>query len=455
MGKKRTCFVISPIGDEGSATRQNADDVFDLLIQPAVEPFDFEVIRADKIPGPYSINEEVIRLVQESDLCIADLTERNPNVFYECGRRHETGKPVILVIRKGEKIPFDLAGIRTISYDLSDARKSRDSVISVQEFVREVEKNGFAESSSGATLASLTEILARIERKLTVLATGGGQAGAPNAGATYPGASSGESRFRSMLRNPSEALHEAVLKGDIPAIVALIPRLERTMGLTESIIAAAAIAAINGEPVAAGVLVRAIESEADDISMDVRKAALGGLVQYYIGIGKSADGLVEVVALAKRLLAHTRQTDSDKAYVNNQVQMLCYAAKMFQDALEYAEEATRLDPNEPAYWLNLSIVFESLELPKKALAAIEQSMELGGNKAAHFSHAFDVYTANDMADKAVEVLEKLKQIDPERAAMASLRVQLAGDPAFQEFKRRQGKRAVDSVLPEKHSPGKD
>jgi hypothetical protein len=45
----RTCFVISPIGEEGTDVRQLADDLLELIIVPALEPFDFEVTHADKI----------------------------------------------------------------------------------------------------------------------------------------------------------------------------------------------------------------------------------------------------------------------------------------------------------------------------------------------------------------------------------------------------------------------
>lgn len=48
---KRTCFVISRIGDEGSDIRKHADDVFGLLIQPALEKYGIEPIRADHIPA--------------------------------------------------------------------------------------------------------------------------------------------------------------------------------------------------------------------------------------------------------------------------------------------------------------------------------------------------------------------------------------------------------------------
>ena len=114
----KTCFVISPIGDKGSDVRKNADDLYDLIIEPALEKFGFEIIRADKLSSVASITSEIVELVQKSDLCIVDITGHNPNVMYECGRRHETAKPYIMVAREGEKLPFDIItpAIKQISY---------------------------------------------------------------------------------------------------------------------------------------------------------------------------------------------------------------------------------------------------------------------------------------------------------------------------------------------------
>lgn len=56
----------------------------------------------------------------EDPLVIADLTGRNPNVFYELAIRHAIRKPFIQIIHKGERIPFDVAGTRTINVDHHD-----------------------------------------------------------------------------------------------------------------------------------------------------------------------------------------------------------------------------------------------------------------------------------------------------------------------------------------------
>jgi len=60
-----------------------------------------------------------MRYLRKSDLVIADLTYHNPNVFYELAVRHLNKKPVIHLIKKGEKIPFDINDRRTIFYEFN------------------------------------------------------------------------------------------------------------------------------------------------------------------------------------------------------------------------------------------------------------------------------------------------------------------------------------------------
>lgn len=50
-------------------------------------------------------------------MILADLTGKNPNVFYEVGLAHATGKPVILISQDMNDIPFDLRGLRIIEYN--------------------------------------------------------------------------------------------------------------------------------------------------------------------------------------------------------------------------------------------------------------------------------------------------------------------------------------------------
>jgi hypothetical protein len=65
---------------------------------------------------------DIQNAIREADLLLCEMSERNPNVFYELGLAHAIGKPAILVSRTTDDIPFDLRHIRVIVYDSQLAR---------------------------------------------------------------------------------------------------------------------------------------------------------------------------------------------------------------------------------------------------------------------------------------------------------------------------------------------
>jgi len=103
------CFVVAPIGEEGTETRAHSDTVLRAIIGPAAKRCGLRTVRADAIAEPGNITEQIIRHLIDARLVVADLTDRNPNVFYELAVRHSFGLPVVLVARSGERIPFDLS----------------------------------------------------------------------------------------------------------------------------------------------------------------------------------------------------------------------------------------------------------------------------------------------------------------------------------------------------------
>jgi len=118
--EKKSCFVIAPIGDPDSETRKRSDQVLKHVITPPVHDCGYEPTRADQISEPGMITSQVIQRIVDDDLVVADLTERNPNVFYELANRHAIRKPLVQLIKKGEQIPFDVAGTRTVHVDHHD-----------------------------------------------------------------------------------------------------------------------------------------------------------------------------------------------------------------------------------------------------------------------------------------------------------------------------------------------
>lgn len=132
QGDNGSCFVIAPIGEPNSEIRKRSDQVFKHILQPASKECGFEAIRADQIEEPGIITDQVIHHIIEDPVIIADLTGRNPNVFYELAIRHVLRKPYVQVIQAGEEKPFDVAGIRTIEVnhrDLDGAQSAKEDII--------------------------------------------------------------------------------------------------------------------------------------------------------------------------------------------------------------------------------------------------------------------------------------------------------------------------------------
>lgn len=134
--ENRTCFVASPIGEEGSDTRRAADTLFDRLIKPVAEAHNLEAIRADHIKSPGQITFDILGHLTDSRVVIADLAGLNANVFYEVAYRHSVGLPCILLSPRGLKSPFDLKDTRTIEYDISDWNGLDEATTALNECLR-------------------------------------------------------------------------------------------------------------------------------------------------------------------------------------------------------------------------------------------------------------------------------------------------------------------------------
>jgi hypothetical protein len=114
--KKKTVFVISPIGAPNSPEREHADWVLNGAIKPVFEKADYEVIRADTMSDPSMISDGIFNHIFEAHVCVADLTFTNANVYYELGVRHAQSLPVIHIAETGTRLPFDNAPHNTIFF---------------------------------------------------------------------------------------------------------------------------------------------------------------------------------------------------------------------------------------------------------------------------------------------------------------------------------------------------
>jgi hypothetical protein len=94
---------------------------YQLIYEPAIRKAGLRPIRADAdIFGTGKIMDQIWSGIMAAKVLVAELTSRNPNVFYELGLAHALQKPVVLISSNGDDVPFDLKHIRVIYYDLND-----------------------------------------------------------------------------------------------------------------------------------------------------------------------------------------------------------------------------------------------------------------------------------------------------------------------------------------------
>jgi hypothetical protein len=109
-----SCFVMMPFAPP-------LGDYYTKIYKPAIEKAGLRPVRADaEIFGTGKIIDQIWAGINSAKVLVAELTTRNPNVFYELGLAHALEKPVVLVSSNEADIPFDLKHIRVIYYDVAD-----------------------------------------------------------------------------------------------------------------------------------------------------------------------------------------------------------------------------------------------------------------------------------------------------------------------------------------------
>lgn len=114
-------FVMMPF-------RPDFDDVFELGIRPACEAAGAFCQRLDQQTFSEAMLQRIFHQIAKADFLVADLSEPNPNVFYETGYAHALGKRVILLTQSAATIPFDLKHLLHVIYDRTRLAALRDEL---------------------------------------------------------------------------------------------------------------------------------------------------------------------------------------------------------------------------------------------------------------------------------------------------------------------------------------
>ena len=84
------------------------DDIYKFGIKGAADDVGAYAERVDEQTFGEGMLDRIFNQISKADVIVADMTGRNPNVFYEVGYAHALGKVVLLLTQKTDDIPFDL-----------------------------------------------------------------------------------------------------------------------------------------------------------------------------------------------------------------------------------------------------------------------------------------------------------------------------------------------------------
>jgi hypothetical protein len=128
-----TCFVMMPFGEW-------FDRYYQEIYVPAIKEAGFEPVRADELFTTGSVVEQIWEQIEKAKLLLADLSGKNPNVFYELGLAHAARKPVVFTAGQLDDVPFDLRHLRVIIYDVREPEWAARLRKSVTDYLRNATK---------------------------------------------------------------------------------------------------------------------------------------------------------------------------------------------------------------------------------------------------------------------------------------------------------------------------
>jgi hypothetical protein len=128
-----TCFVMMPFGAW-------FDRYYQEIYVPAIKEAGFEPIRADELFSTGSVVEQIWDQIEKAKILLADLSDKNANVFYELGLAHAARKPVVFTSSNVDDVPFDLRHLRVIIYDIREPEWAPRLRSSIADYLRNASK---------------------------------------------------------------------------------------------------------------------------------------------------------------------------------------------------------------------------------------------------------------------------------------------------------------------------
>jgi hypothetical protein len=146
-----TCFVIQPF-DKGAFDKRY-DDVFD----PAIRAAELEPYRVDRDPSASIPVEQIEAGIRSAQVCLADITADNPNVWFELGFALSANREVVMVCAASrERFPFDIQHRSIIVYRTESSSDFEDLSSRITDRLRAIVKKETTLGTAATAVSSPT-----------------------------------------------------------------------------------------------------------------------------------------------------------------------------------------------------------------------------------------------------------------------------------------------------------
>jgi hypothetical protein len=119
-----TCFVIQSFDGGGKYDRRYKETIRPALLKAKVDPQ-----RADEILGLNPVIEKIETAIESASICVAEVSEDNPNVWLELGYALALNRPTVILCDRASrsKLPFDVQH-RPIIFYRTDSKSGFDEL---------------------------------------------------------------------------------------------------------------------------------------------------------------------------------------------------------------------------------------------------------------------------------------------------------------------------------------
>jgi len=126
------------------------------FLKPIIEEVTGIVVHRSA-PMRGDILKDIIKDLIHSDIVVADLTDSNPNVFWELGVRQSFKHGTITIAEEGTKLPFDISSKGTLFYSKKNHLKSKQFIKQLKLAIRDCIKKPNRPDST--VLETLTDVV--------------------------------------------------------------------------------------------------------------------------------------------------------------------------------------------------------------------------------------------------------------------------------------------------------